>query len=133
MSDETDSKDLMDIFYEETQSLIDEMRKDLSTLGGEKVPSVFYHLFRCVHIIKSSSGAVGFDNLRDIAHAVEKIFKVEKEKKYKINADVIALFSEGVEACQKLLNEEEVAGYKELLERLNKYYLFLRSGERNGE
>jgi two-component system chemotaxis sensor kinase CheA len=127
MSDKTDSEDLMDIFYEETQSLIDEMRKELSTLGGAKVPSAFYHLFRCVHIIKSSSGAVGFDNLRDIAHALEKIFKVEKEKGFKINADVIALFSESVEACQRLLNEEEVVGYKELLERLNKYFLFLRS------
>ena len=127
MSDKTDSQDLMDIFYEETQSMIDEMRKNLSTLGGERVPSVLYHLFRCVHIIKSSSGAVGFDNLKDITHALEKIFNVEKEKKSKINADVIALFSESVEACQRLLNEEEVAGYKELLERLNKYYLFLRS------
>ncbi len=126
MSDKTDSQDLMDIFFEETQSLIDEMRKELSTLGGTKVPSAFYQLFRCVHNIKSSSGAVGFDNLRDIAHALEKIFKVEKEKKSKINADVIALFSESVEACQRLLNEDEVVGYKELLERLNKYYIFLR-------
>ena len=127
MSDKTDSEDLMDIFYEETQGLIEEMRKELSTLGGEKIKSVFFRLFRCVHNIKSSSGAVGFDNLRDMAHALEKIFKVEKEKKSKINADVIALFSESIEACQRLLNEEEVVGYKELLERLNKYYLFLRS------
>ncbi len=126
MSDKTDSEDLMDIFFEETQSLIDEMRKALATLGGAKVQSVFYQLFRYVHNIKSSSGAVGFDNLRDIAHALEKIFRVEKEKKSKINADVIALFSESVEACQRLLNEEEVIGYKELLERLNKYYLLLR-------
>lgn len=127
MSDKTDSQDLMDIFFEETQSLIDEMRKTLATLGGKKVQSVFYQLFRCVHNIKSSSGAVGFDNLRDIAHVLEKIFKVEMEKKSKIKADVIALFSESVEACQRLLNEEEVAGYEELLERLNQYYLFLRS------
>ncbi len=127
MSGKTDSQELMDIFFEETQSLIEEMRKELPTLGGEKVQSVFFQLFRCVHNIKSSSGAVGFDNLRDIAQALEKIFKVEKEKKSKINADVIALFSESVEACQRLLNEEEVVGYKELLERLNKYYLFLIS------
>jgi two-component system chemotaxis sensor kinase CheA len=127
MSDKTDSQDLMDIFFEETQSLIDKMKKELSILGGAKVQPVFFQLFRCVHNIKSSSGAVGFDSLRDIAHALEKIFKVEKEKKSKINTDVIALFSEGVEACQRLLNEEEVVGYKELLERLNKYYLFLRS------
>jgi two-component system chemotaxis sensor kinase CheA len=126
MSDKTDSQDLMDIFFEETQSLINKMKKELSTLGGKKVQSDFFQLFRCVHNIKSSSGAVGFDNLRDIAHALEKIFKVEKDKKSKINTDVIALFSESVEACQRLLNEEEVAGYKELLERLNKYYLFLR-------
>ena len=125
MSDKTVSQELMEVFYGETQSLIDEMRKDLLILGKGRVSHILSRLFRCVHIIKSSSGAVGFDDLREIAQALEKIFKAAKDEKSKINADVITLLSESIEACQKLLNKEEVAGYKELLERLNKHSLLI--------
>ena len=119
MSDKTDNQDLMDVFYEETQSLIDEMRKDLPSLGEERVPTILNRLFRSAHIIKSSSGAVGFDDLREVAQALEKIFTAAKDEKFEINVDVIPLLSESVEACQKMLNKEEVADYKELLERMN--------------
>jgi len=36
-----------------------------------------------------------------------------------MTADVISLLSESVEACQKLLNEQEIANHKELLYRLD--------------
>ncbi len=36
-----------------------------------------------------------------------------------MTADVISLLSESVEACQKLLNEKEIVGHKELLDQLN--------------
>ncbi len=132
----------MDIFYEEAQSLIDEMRQGLSTLGqGRKTrdeivcssnePSelsqaalrdqsaVLRRLFRCAHIIKSSSASVGLDELKKVAATLEKIFKKAGDEKFVMTADVISLLSESVEACQKLLNKEEIVGHKELLDRLN--------------
>ncbi len=126
MSDITDNHELMDAFYEEAYTLIDEIRKDLLILGegpsppGEprKQSSTLNRLFRCVHTFKSSSGIVGFDDLHDIAQALEKIFKAAKDEKIELHADVIPLFSDSIEVCQKLLNKEKVVGYKELLERL---------------
>jgi chemotaxis protein histidine kinase CheA len=142
MANITDNGELMDIFYEETQSLIDEMRQDLSALsqGQETTDEIacsshgpfelsqarvleqsatLRRLFRCAHIIKTSSASVGLDELNKITEALEKIFKKTSDERFVMTADVISLLSESVEACQKLLNEEEIAGYKELLNRLN--------------
>ena len=132
----------MDIFYEEAQSLIDEMRQGLSTLSqGQEArdkiacssnesfelsqialreqSAVLRRLFRCAHIIKSSSDSVGLDELRKVTEALEKFYKKAGDGRFAVTADVISLLSESVEACQKLLNQEEITCHKELLDRLN--------------
>ena len=135
MANITDNGELMDIFYEEAQSLIDEMRQGLSTLSQgqetrdkiacssdepfELSQTTLRRLFRCAHIIKSSSASVGLIELSKVAEALEKIFKKAGDERFVMTADVISLLSESVEACQRLLNEEEIVGHKELLDRLN--------------
>ncbi len=121
-----DNGELMDIFYEEAQSLIGEMRQGLSTLSqGQETnqnQSAFLHrLFRCAHTIKSSSASVGLDELKEVAEALERIFKKAGDEGFMMTADIICLLSESVESCQKLLNKskEEIVGHKELLDRLN--------------
>ncbi len=142
MADITDNGELMDIFYEEAQSLIDQARQGLSTLSQERETkdkiacssnepfessqtalryqsAVLPYLFRCAHIIKSSSASVGLIELSKVAEALERIFKKASNERFVMTADIISLLSESVEACQKLLNKEEIVGHKELLERLN--------------
>ena len=124
MADITDNGELMDIFYEEAQSLIDEMRQGLSTLRqgqetSEGQSAVLRRLFRCAHIIKTSSASVGLDELKKVAEALERIFKKAGDERFVMTADVISLLSESVEACQKLLNGEEIDDHKELPDRLN--------------
>jgi chemotaxis protein histidine kinase CheA len=142
MANVTDNGELMDIFYEEAQSLIDEMRGNLPTLsqGQEmrdeiacssnepfelsqatflKQSAVLRRLFRCAHIIKSSSASVGLDELKEVAATLEKIFKKASDERFVVTADVISLLSESVEVCQRLLNEEEIVGHRKLLDRLN--------------
>ncbi len=124
MADITDNGELMDIFYEETQSLIDKMRQGLLTFGQPKETSqdqsaVLYSLFRCAHVIKTSSASVGSDKLRKVIEVLEKIFKKAGDEEFVMTADAISLLSESVQACQKLLSKEKIAGYDELLDRLN--------------
>ncbi len=142
MANITDNGELMDIFYEEVQSLIDQARQGLSTLSqGQEArdkiacssnepfelsqialreqSAVLRCLFRCAHTIKSSSGSVGLDELRKVTGVLEKFFKKAGDERFVMTADIISLLSESVEACQKLLNKEEIVGHKELLERLN--------------
>ena len=128
MSDMTDERELLKTFYKEAQSLIAEMREDISALIKGQSPevkskkgksSIFSRLFRHAHTIKGNSAAMGFDDLRETAEVLENIFKAAKDEKLKINAGVIALLHESIEACQKMLDKEEVTDHKKLLERLN--------------
>ncbi len=120
----TDNGELMDIFYEEAQDLIDEMSQSLSDLSQGQETSrdqstAFYRLFRCAHNIKSSSRSVGLDKLQKVATVLEKIFKKAGDEDFVMTADAISLLSESVQVCQKLLSKEKIAGYDELLDRLN--------------
>ena len=119
MSEISDNHELMQVFYKEGQDLIEEMRKDLSILSEEPDPEVLRRLFRYAHIVKSSSGSVGFSDLEKVTEALEKIFRAASDERLVISADVIPLLGESVEVCQKLLNREKVASFEELLERLN--------------
>ena len=135
MSDINNDQQLMDIFYKETQDLIDDMGKDLSALGGRQEVSgqialptgqikeqslILSRLFRQAHTIKSNSASVGFKDMSRIAGTLEKIFKTMDIRNCMMTADVISLLSESVKSCQKLLNQEEVVDCERLLERLNK-------------
>ncbi len=124
MANITDNRELMDIFYEETQSLIEEMRGDLSTFGQDQETSqdrsaVLGSLFRCAHVIKTSSASVGLDDLNKVTEALERIFKMAGDERFAMTADIISLLSKSVDTCRKLLNGEEIVGHKELLDRLN--------------
>ena len=124
MANITDDRELMDIFYEEAQSLIEEMRGNLSTLSqgqetSQDQSSALRRLFRCAHIIKTSSTSVGLDELNKVTEVLEKFFKKAGDEGSVMTADVISLLSESVESCQKLLNEQEIANHKELLDRLD--------------
>lgn len=119
----SENLELMDVFYEETQSLLDEMRKDLLALKKEGATTpVLERLFRCAHSVKGSSGCVGFYELNATAQALERIFKAGMKEKYDIDPNDVILLSGSVEVCQKLLKKEEVAEYKKWLERLREYH-----------
>ncbi len=95
MTNITDNRELMDIFYEEAQSLIDEMRGDLSTLSqgqetSQDQSTVLRRLFRCAHIIKSSSDSVGLDELRKVTEALEKFYKKASDERFAMTADIIS-------------------------------------------
>jgi len=121
MSEIIDDQQLRNIFYKETQILVDEMRKDLSDLrekqkSGNHIVSddsqpeehsaMLNRLFRNAHTIKSNSGIMGFEDMRQIAESLEKIFKTARDKGKAMNVSVISQLSESVEACQRLLNGE---------------------------
>ena len=126
MENITISEELLDIFNEETRNLIDEMKQDMSILGQETQTmdqtSVLKRLFRCAHIIKSSSRSVGFDSLEQISGVLERIFKKASDADTVIESDTISVLCESVEACQKLLAGEEAAAHKELIDRLGSIF-----------
>jgi len=115
-----DDQELMDVFFKEAHDLIDEMRRELTSLSEEPNSTNLGNLFRCAHTLKSSSGVVGFNNLHELALALERTTKAVKDEKCEINPELISLLSKGIEVCQTLLDEREAEGIGELLEQLNR-------------
>jgi two-component system chemotaxis sensor kinase CheA len=115
-----DDQELMDVFFKEAHDLIDEMRRELTSLNKETNTANLANLFRCAHTLKGSSGIVGFNDLHELALALERIFKGAKDEKCEINPELISLLSKGIEVCQTLLDEREAEGIGELLEQLNR-------------
>jgi two-component system chemotaxis sensor kinase CheA len=129
MSNITNDQELMKVFYQETRNLIEQMSKDISSLNEERDGSserqsrylpVLERLFRCAHIVKSSSASVGLENLGKLAQSLEKIFKAALDGKLVLTFELMPSLSESVKACQKIINKEEVVGYEELLEELKR-------------
>lgn len=141
MPELNDNQELMNAFYEEAQSLLDEMRNHLSALGegpnnkssvatpsepsalsdGRPYidPSICSSLRRCAHTIKGASGIVGFSHLEELTKVLEMIFKAAQDGTLTINANSVILLCESVEACQETLNGQEVVDREGLLEQLN--------------
>ena len=117
----SDDQELMDVFLEEAQDLIDKMRTELSSLSEESNRVNLGNLFRCAHTLKGSSGIVGFDNLHELALSLERTTKAVEDENCEINPELISLLLEGIEACQTLLDGGEVEGIGELIiEQLNR-------------
>ena len=122
MSEKTNNTELVEIYKEEAQHLIGVMRDGLSRLKENTDDGIrnklYWESFRCAHTLKGSSGCAGFHKIGEINKILTEIFRSAREGKFKINADFIPLLSEAVEACQRLLNEEEVGNYDELMKPL---------------
>ncbi len=126
MENITIGEELLEIFNEETKSLIDEMRQDMLILS-QPVQTMdkalgLRRLFRFAHIIKSSSRSVGLDSLEQISEVLERMFKKAGDADIMMEDDTISVLCESSEACQKLLAGEEVVGHKELMDRLGSIF-----------
>ena len=122
MSEKIDNPELIEVFKEEAQSLIDQMRDRLSRLKKTTDRRIrkmkYWELFLCAHTLKGSSGCAGFKEIGEINRILVEIFRSAKDGELGIKPDSIPLLSEAVEACQKLLDKKEVTNFNELLERL---------------
>ena len=108
---------------EEAQDLINKMKEGLSFLKNGTIDAnadvQTKELFRYAHTLKGLSAAIGLPEIEEIARVLERIFKEGKPEKLKHTIDTSLLLVRGLDACQKLLNNKEVADYKGLLEQLN--------------
>jgi chemotaxis protein histidine kinase CheA len=139
MSGIIDNDELMKVFYEEAHELIEKMRSGLLSLSvhaekreketetakiksihekQEGASPIFRNLFRYAHTLKSSSRAVGFGKLEEVTQALERIFKEAEEKSIDIDPNSIAIISESITICDKLLKKENVLDYNSLLTKL---------------
>ncbi|MEE9167908.1 MAG: Hpt domain-containing protein [Candidatus Neomarinimicrobiota bacterium] len=128
MTNLTFNHELLEVFHEEAQDLIQEMTTDLSILSGEQDKDseergrepIYRRLYRNAHTLKGSSEVVGYFRLREISEILQSIFLNASEGKAEFSTSELKLLITGVNKCQKLIGREEVVGYEELLKQLNR-------------
>jgi chemotaxis protein histidine kinase CheA len=109
-------------FDNENQETINRMKKELTCLEltvKEMLDTVRAHeFFRSPRIPGESAVSERFRKIEKIAECLMQIFNQAKDGKLELNTRIVPTISEGVKACQKLLDKEEIKDYEELLEQL---------------
>jgi two-component system chemotaxis sensor kinase CheA len=105
--------DLLRIYFNETEELIDQILDNLDVLRSD--PSqhsidMINELMRKFHTIKGSSYSVGFMKIGEIAHKVEDILVGVRDGKIELNYDIILKM---IDIAQNLKNFISALSYQE--------------------
>lgn len=120
--DEEDIKAFLIDSYEN----INDIERDIIAL--EKAPEnqeLLVRIYRCVHTIKGNCGFLAFPKLESVAHVSENLLGCLRESQLSINAGIINVLLQTVDAIRQILNNIETTGYEgeadysELIKTLN--------------
>lgn len=106
---------LLDVFMYETLTLLNELEELLMTtekaesVGSEEINSIF----RIMHTIKGSSSMMGLADMSRLAHSVEDLFYILREKP-DVSYDKSELYSHLFKAFDCLKNELETLADKDM-------------------
>lgn len=135
---------MLDTFLFETGELLEklddilirtEQTQDISEIEDDDINEIF----RTMHTIKGSASMMGLSNMSSLAHAVEDVFFIIRDKSY-VNMDKPALFdlifksSDGLKNELENLSDEDVplTDFAELEDKLHAMAKFLK-GEGGGQ
>ncbi|MBI5415587.1 MAG: Hpt domain-containing protein, partial [Candidatus Omnitrophica bacterium] len=113
----------LDIFLEDTEQNIEHFNQGLVSLEKNPAdPELINNLFRVIHTIKGSSGMVHVANVHEVAHAMESILALAREKKAAF-PDMFPLLFSGIDMIAGLVlslrrKEAPVADIAPLVEQL---------------
>jgi len=87
-----DTSQFLEAYVEEAKEHLQNMNEGLLKL--EKKPTdkdVIYQIFRAAHTLKSMSGTMGFSKMADLAHSMEDLFDMIRNRKLKASPEIITL------------------------------------------
>src|SRR5208337_3258652 len=95
---------LLTSFRQEAGDLISGLNYNLIRLEQDPAnPEIINEIFRLSHSIKSSSALMGFEKLSSIAHKIEDMFGLIRNKTFQADKPLITLLLEGSDLLDSLL------------------------------
>ena len=64
------------MFVLEVPGMLEQIETELVTLGLDRTATKVHNLLRAAHSIKGCAASLGLEEIRDLAHQVEAIFRV---------------------------------------------------------
>ncbi|MCS7206202.1 MAG: chemotaxis protein CheW, partial [Leptospiraceae bacterium] len=118
----------LDLFFDEVQEHIDDLNRSLLELEQDYTnPEIINEIFRIAHTLKSSAGFVGLEYLSRLAHKMEDLFQLIKDKKILVKTELMNLLFSCLDAIKNSVasfqanREEEKEVLNELAKKLEEY------------
>jgi len=103
-----DFKDFKQSFVDEAMQLINSLDEILLNLEKDFENSDYIeHIFRVMHTLKGSSSMFGFDLVADVTHNLESLYVLVRDKKLRVNENIIQLTFETIDILRHILNSKE--------------------------
>jgi chemotaxis protein histidine kinase CheA len=119
-------QNISEIFAKEAMGLIGTMKQELTrwdrAQNGVERARQWRELFRCAHILKSTSGSMGFKQLEELSTLLCEIFQVAKAKNLELSNDMLSLLIAAVDMCMPVLEGTKAGRYKTFLNQLKSLY-----------
>ena len=94
-------------FHSESLSILETVRKTVDDfLAGRTVPAPqLFDAFRLTHTLKGSAATMGFIQLSQMAHGVEKVFESLKDSIETPKREVVLLLQDGFSLVEELVSQ----------------------------
>ncbi len=95
-------------FIDEANELIQDLEKALLML--ETNPSdanIIEQIFRIMHSLKGEGSMFGFETISKFTHNLENVYDLIRNKKIKVNKDILDITLESVDILRNLLEENQ--------------------------
>lgn len=102
------SADMLNVFLQDADEIIDHAEQDLLALDRE--PERLHNLLRQFHTLKGNSGLMGFDVLQQFSHRLESVLQDIRDGKIKPPSEWITLLLEAVDQLRRAVAELAKSG-----------------------
>jgi two-component system chemotaxis sensor kinase CheA len=118
----------LELFLDEVTEHIDDLNRSLLELEQDKEnPEIINEIFRVAHTLKSSAGFVGLEYLSRLAHRMEDLFQLIKDKKIQINTELMNLLFSCLDAIKNAVanvqdnKDEDKDALNELVHQIDQF------------
>jgi chemotaxis protein histidine kinase CheA len=92
-------------FLAEAEDLLQTIERELLTLQEQRTPAKVHHLMRAAHTLKGAATSVGMETMKQIAHALEDVFRALYNPAVEVDAELNSLLFQGYECLRLCLQE----------------------------
>lgn len=101
-----DNSDFLESFIEDTREHLDDIETnlmDIEQAGNHADEELVNTVFRAAHSIKGSAGFLGLSNVRDLAHKLENILHMARNKEIVIDKRIVSHLLSGFDLLKTLV------------------------------
>jgi two-component system chemotaxis sensor kinase CheA len=117
---------IKEVFLNEARELLSNIESDMVLFEEGGDVDTLNRIFRCIHTLKGSSAMAGFENVSELAHAIESVLDMLRTGSIGINPRLTTLFLECLDWGKMVLfgacsDFDSNAAKKHLIERLQEH------------